>query len=124
MIKPKVIHIVEHKPTGARIPMLINEVKNMGDKQMITNYQEHLEQRRGFTLEMLVSTWDTSKDEVLQLLKKFQIPGHINHSSMKGHEDKSPSDFAIFFEEYIYGVERVCELQHTKLKSKLLKDLS
>lgn len=112
----KTIHIVKHKLTGAKIPMHIRDVD---DNNTITEYKEHLQGRKGFKIDMLVERWGMPKEECIKLLKKYQIPGHLNSGDRNLlQEGTFPVDLAIFFEEYIYGLENKEELQHTKLKAR------
>ena len=109
-------HIAKHLPTGANVPVVVGKVD---DKNVIQEYKEHLEHRRGFSLVMLQNRWDMCRDEVLDMLTKFQVPAHVNHQEvMKLKEGMLPVDVAIFFEEYIYGVEKKSKISHNKLKSK------
>src|SRR5258707_15549571 len=97
----KLIHIARHIPTGADIPMIVTKVD---DKNVIQDYKEYLEQRRGFTLLMLQNRWDMCRQDVLELLKEYKVPAHINHQDAVNLEPgKSPADVAIFFEEYKIG---------------------
>ncbi len=114
-----VIHIAKHIPTGAEVPML---VKNTDGNNVITDYKEFLENRKGFTLSMLQNRWDLPREYVLELLKKYQVPAHVNHEHVKKlTSGQSPADAAIFFEEYIFGLEKKEKLKHTNLKSKKLQ---
>lgn len=109
----KVIHIVRHEPTGADIPMIIRKV-NL--ENVITDYVEHIEKRKGFTLAMLEKRWDMERNDILNLLKTYQVPGHVDHKEVQA--GKLPQDVAIFFEEYVFGIEKKAGFSHNKLKSK------
>lgn len=116
-----VIHLAKHVPTGAEIPVIVNKL----DKDnVITDYKEFLENRKGFTLAMLQNRWDLCREDALELLQKYQVPAHVNHQHVKSLPNgQFPIDAAIFFEEYIFGVEKKEKLSHSKLKSKPLKIL-
>jgi hypothetical protein len=115
----KVINIVEHKPTGAEVPVVVRKVN---DENVITDYEEVKKGRKGFKLYMLEKRWDKSKEYVLELLKKYQVPAFLNHDDVTFLEPhQSPVDFAIFFEEYIYGIEKKESMYHNKLKSRIFK---
>jgi hypothetical protein len=109
----KVINIAKHVPTGALVPMHVNKVN---DKNEIEDFKEHLYNRKGFKLSMLQNRWDKTKEDVIELLDKYQVPGHLNHAEI--NFDEKPIDNAIFFEEYIYGLEKMEKLSHSKLKAK------
>lgn len=110
----KVIHIVRHKPTGANVPIEINKVD---DNNVVQDYRESLTRRKGYTLQMLQDRWNKSRDECLELLQAYQVPGHLNHVEvLKIGADKLPADIALFFSEYIYAVERKAKITHSKLK--------
>mgnify|MGYP001558132119 CR=1 FL=1 len=110
------IHMVEHKPSGARVPMRIIRIKD----GTIDKYQEVTDGRKAFNLKMLEDRWKENKIEKLSILLKSKIPAHINHEKInKLTADQTPVDFAIFFEEYIYALERKLKIPHNKLKSRL-----
>ena len=116
----RVIHIAKHLPTGAKVPMVVGKITN----NVIEDYKEFMENRRGFTLNMLQNRWDKCRDDVLELLQKYQVPAHVNHKDVTAlAEGLSPVDVAIFFEEYIFGLEKKAKLSHRKLKSKPLEVL-
>ena len=115
--------MAEHFETGAKVPI---EIISMKDNQ-IQEYREVTVGRKGFTLLMLQERWGKSRDETLELLQKHKVPAHVNYqdikdlvSETKGQNsvDLMPVDFAIFFEEYIYGIEKMLQIAHRKLKSK------
>lgn len=112
----KVIHIVKHTPTGAKVPMIINKVN---DDNVIINYKEHSKDRKGFTISMLQNRWDKTKEDVIEILDQFKVPGHIDHNHIKNN--LSPIDVAIFFEEYIFGIEKKTKMPHKKLKPRLVE---
>jgi hypothetical protein len=98
----------------------------MDDNNIITNYKEFLEDRKGFTLSMLQNRWDLCREETLELLQKYQVPAHVDHEDVKKlsmgiFAGSMPVDVAIFFEEYIFGLEKKEKLKHSKLKSRKLK---
>ena len=117
----RVIHIARHLPTGAEVPIIIGKKT---DKNVIVDYKEFLENRKGFTLSMLENRWDLCRDDVLELLQKYQVPAHVNHEEVKKLQDgQTPVDVAIFFEEYIFGLEKKATLPHKKIKSKKLETI-
>ncbi len=116
MIQRKKINIAVHKPTGAEIPI---EVISKDENNVITKYREWCRDRKYFTIAMLEKRWSKSKEEVTEILKRFEVPGHLNKPNMMS--GKLPMDDAIFFEEYIYGIEKKENMKHSKLKSRLLK---
>lgn len=114
----KVIQIVKHKPTGAEIPM---EIKNVNSDNIIDDFSEYTERRKHFTLEMLQERWNISRDDALEILKKYQVPAHVDHQNIRNLPDgKMPVDVAIFFEEYIEALEKKSGLNHSKLKSRFI----
>lgn len=118
--KKTVIHIAKHKATGAEVPIIIEKMDDNGE---IISYKEVPMDRKGFTLDMLQTRWDKSRDETIELLTQYQVPGHINMKS--SHETfsqtgKLPVDFAFFFEEYIYAIEEKTKMPHNKLKARLV----
>jgi hypothetical protein len=118
----KVIHIVKHLPTGAEVPVVIDK---MNEKNVIEKYHEHLDNRKGFTLQMLQNRWDMARDDVIELLQEYQVPAHINYKQVQGLPiHMMPIDVAIFFEEYIYGIEKKTRMSHSKLKSRLLHEVT
>jgi hypothetical protein len=113
------IHIAKHGPTGAEVPMV---VKSVDANNVITDYKEFLENRKGFSLRMLQNRWDLCRDDVIEMLDKYKVPAHVNHSDIKAlPQGGSPIDVAIFFEEYIYALEKKEKLKHSKLKSRKLQ---
>lgn len=116
------INIVIHKPTGAKVPVVILEVNK---ENIITKYAEYTEKRKGFTLLMLTNRWDKCVEEVIEILQHFQVPVHLRHSEAKMlqlHEILASK--ALFFEEYIYGIEKKTKITHKKLKSKSIISLT
>lgn len=111
----KVINIAQHKETGAYIPII---VKKTNKDNEITDYVEHIRNRKGFTLEMLMNRWKKDKDAVITLLHEYQVPGHFNHKDIDFTSNKLPVDLAFFFEEYVYGVEQKTKMAHNKLKAR------
>ena len=117
----KPIYIAQHVPTGAKVPMLVTK---MTKDNVIEEYKEFLEDRKGFTLSMLENRWDKCRDDVVELLQKFQVPAHVNHKDVTNLQmGMIPLDVAIFFEEYIYGIEKKTKMQHNKLKSKTVVNI-
>jgi hypothetical protein len=110
-----VVHIAKHKETGAYIPII---VKKTNKDNEITDYSEHIRNRKGFTLQMLMTRWKKDKDYIINLLHEYQIPAHFNRNDIDFTANKLPIDLAFFFEEYIYGVEKKTEMAHNKLKAK------
>lgn len=116
----KVIHIIKHIPTGAKVPIVITKMLN---ENVIEDYKEVLDNRKGFTLDMLTKRWDKCKEDVMEILQEFQVPGHLRHQEVIAlPEGKAPLDVAIFFEEYIYGIEKKTKMSHKKLKPRPIKD--
>lgn len=119
--KKLVAHIAEHKPTGAMVPMI---VKKTDENNKILDYKEHLLNRKGFTLDMLQHRWDLCQSDTIELLQKYQVPAHVNHQDvLRLPKNVSPLHAAIFFEEYIYGLEKKEGLKHSKLKPRTLEAL-
>ena len=117
----KVIQIAKHIPTGAHVPVVVNKTTS---ENVITDYKEHLENRKGFTLVMLQNRWDKCRDDVLELLQKYKVPAHVSHKEVTNLDDgRLPVDVAIFFEEYIFGIEKKSHIPHKKLKSRKLEVL-
>ena len=114
----KKIHIALHKPTGAKIPVVVRAVDATN---VITDYVEHIDNRKGFTVKMLTDRWDKCVEDVLELLHDYEVPAYIDSTKCKDLErDELLFKTAIFFEEYIYAIERREKISHSKLKSKLL----
>lgn len=112
----KVIHIVKHNPTGAIVPVVINK---MTPQNVIEDFQEVFNKRRYFTVKMLENRWDKCKEDVIELLQKYQVPGHLRHEEVKNIAPPIlPIDVAMFFEEYIVKLELKEKMPHNKLKSK------
>lgn len=112
----KIIHMAQHKETGAYIPII---VKKKNENNEVEDYEEYKDHRKGFTLEMLIRRWKKTREEVIQLLNKFQVPGHLNGDKFNtAIEGKLPIDFAFFFEEYISAIEKSTGMPHSKLKSR------
>jgi hypothetical protein len=108
--------MVKHVPTGALVPISINKIS---DKNIIEEYKEYIHNRKGFKVSMLQNRWDKTKEDVMELLDKYQVPGHVNHGQVKNlGPTETPLDLAIFFEEYIYGLEKMEKLPHSKLKAR------
>jgi hypothetical protein len=112
----KVVHIVKHTPTGAKVPMVINKTS---ESNIIENYQDYVVNRRGFTIEMIMCRWDRDREDVINILQEYQIPAHVKAADVgKLPEGSNPIDAAVIFEEYILAVEKKAKLAHNKLKSK------
>lgn len=113
------INIVKHVPTGAEVPIVIDKMNN----NVIENYHEITDNRKGFGIEMLMDRWKMNKENVANLLQQYKIPAHVNHDDIKKLSNNSmPLDVAFFFEEYIHALEKKINLGHAKLKSKTLED--
>lgn len=120
--KRKVINIVKHVPTGAEIPIFVRKVD---ENNVIQDYAEFIEKRKGFTLAMLEKRWEKSRDEVIARLNVFMVPAHVDHNDIKKLEPHQlPIDVAFFFEEYIFGIENKTKIPHKKIKPKLLKNIT
>ncbi len=115
----RTVNIIKHLPTGAHVPIVVDEVK----EGIIKKYHETVENRKGFSVEMLMQRWGKSKDEVVNLLQTYRIPAHVSHTDIKRLSgDALPLDVAFFFDEYIFALEKKYKLGHVKLKSKTLDD--
>lgn len=77
--------------------------------------------KKGFTLSMLITRWKKPKEEVISLLTKNNVPGHINHNDIDFNQGMPPIEYAFFFEEYIYAAENKNGITHNKLKSRFYK---
>jgi hypothetical protein len=118
----KTIHIVKHKLTGAMVPVI---VKKVNKDNVIEEYSEYLEKRKGFTLKMLEDRWDKYADDILEILNDYQVPAYINHQDVLAlNSDQRPADAALFFEEYIYAIEKITKMPHKKLKPILINNQS
>ena len=112
------IHLAKHLATGAEVPVI---VKSTNENNVVTDYREFLENRKGFNLKMLTNRWDMCAEDVLELLQDYEVPAHVDHEDVKKlAPGLSPINVAIFFEEYIFAIEKKAKLKHTKLKSKKL----
>lgn len=112
----KIIYIAKHIPTNAEIPMIIKKVNK---DNIIEEYSEHTDGRKGFTINMLQNRWDKCRDDVLELLQKYEIPAHLSYKGLYGNNlNELPINRALFFEEYIYAIENKEKITHSKLKSK------
>lgn len=115
----RIIHITRHIPTDAEIPMIIKKVNK---DNIIEEYYEYTDGRKGFTINMLQNRWNKCEEDVLELLQKYEIPAHISYKGLYGHNlNELPINRAIFFEEYIYAIENKEKITHNKLKSKELQ---
>lgn len=115
----QIINIAIHKPTGAKVPVLVNRTD---EKNLITDYSEYTKKRKGFTVTMLQNRWRKSFEDVLEILKKYEVPAYINQQQIKClSSNELPVTKAIFFEEYIYGIEKKSSLPHCKLKSRYIE---
>jgi hypothetical protein len=117
----KVIHIVKHSPTGAEVPMHIEKINK---ENVIEKYKEATEGRKYYTVKMLMDRWKLDNvSDVIKLLQDYKVPAHVNHDDVKslptGH---LPIEVAIFFEEYIHGLEQKSKIGHVKLKSRCFKE--
>jgi hypothetical protein len=100
---------VLHEPTGAIIPMFVNG----------KHYKENFEGRKAFSADMICTRWNLPHSDVAKILLRYKVPGHIRHNDFhKIRSGKKPLDVALFFEEYIYGIEDKTGMEHSKLKAK------
>lgn len=118
----KIICIAEHKPTGAKIPM---EILKINELNVIQDYRENLHKRKGFSLKMLQERWNKSREDIIELLDSYQVPGHLSKEAMQLLSSNPtchiyPADHAFFCEEYIYGIEKKENMKHSKVKPKYL----
>ena len=92
-------------------------------KLMKIQKRRHLE-RSAFTLSMLQTRWNKSREECIQLLEKFKVPGHLHSANINDFiPNSSMIDKAIFFQEWIYAIERRLKLPHIKLKPRTIEKL-
>ncbi|HLX54261.1 MAG TPA: hypothetical protein VKR58_09985 [Aquella sp.] len=124
MKQGNVIHIVRHKQTGAEVPVII---RKMSKNNIIEEYSEVVDKRKGFTVDMLQRRWDMCKDDVIELVQDFQVPAFVSHREVNkiandSSDDRMPIDVAIFWEEYIYGIEKKTKMPHNKLKSRAFEN--
>lgn len=115
----KIIHYVKHKMTGAVIPVI---VKKIIKDNIIEDYFEYNENRKGFTLKMLENRWSKPQEEIITILKKYQVPGHLNNKNILKQNGNYPINFAIFWQEYIHAIEKKDKIPHKKLKSRLFEN--
>jgi hypothetical protein len=116
----KVIPLAMHKPTGAMIPVEVLEK----DNNIIVKHREVTEGRRGFTLSMLQDRWDKDGIVILEMLQKYEVPGHIVPAYANSlNQGSILVNHAVFFEEYIYGIEKKEKLSHNKLKSRKVETI-
>lgn len=108
-----IIHMAKHLKTGAEIPVLITKVDK---NNVVEAYEEWTEKRKGFTLRMLQNRWDKCREDAIEILQRYEVPGYLKHDSLD--PTKMPVDVAIFWEEYIYALEKKEKLSHNKVKSK------
>ena len=121
--KKNTIHIVKHLQTGAKVPVII---KKINKNNLIEDYEEYTENRKGFNLEMLQNRWDKCREDVIEFLQQFKVPAFVRHQDVLKIKSNTPLDIcssqpidvAIFWEEYIYGIERKTKIPHKKLKSR------
>lgn len=74
--------------------------------------------KKGFTLEMLTKRWSKPELDVINLLKKHNIPGHITYEDVESLlATEIPINKAFFLEMDIYKLEEKIKLPHKKLKS-------
>ena len=112
----QVIHIVKHLPTGAEVPVIVTK---MDKNNIIQEYHEVMDKRKGFTLKMIENRWDKCREDAIELLQLYQVPGHLKQGLLsKDNPHLLPVDLAIFWEEYIYALEKKAKLSHSKLKSR------
>jgi hypothetical protein len=80
-----------------------------------------LEGKRVFSINMLMVRWNKLRDEVIFLLDKYKIPGHvINYLSTNAQEVQMMIDKAWFMEKDINNLEKKLNLPHKKIKGKLV----
>lgn len=119
----KIIRIVKHVPTGAKIPVVVNDSTKVKEGDVAIDVQEYMHNRKAFTIHMLCNRWDKTASDVLEILNRYQVPGHLRQPDIDAlPEGMKPIDVALFFEEYIYALERKSKLPHSKLKAKKLKE--
>lgn len=119
----RVIQIAKHIPTGAKIPVV---VKKVDSNNIVEDYHEYMKGRKGFTLAMLQSRWDKCRDDVIDILQDYEVPAFVRNQDVLALREKNidnafPIDVAIFWEEYIYGIEKKEQMPHAKLKSRMFE---
>jgi hypothetical protein len=118
----RTLHVVKHIPTGAKVPV---EIKKVDKNNTIQDFVEWTRNRKGFTLRMLQDRWDKCAQDVLEILHQYQVPAHVRHEDVvKLKEGQFPTEVAIFFEEYVYALEKKAKLPHSKLKARALINIT
>jgi hypothetical protein len=114
------IHYALHKPTGAKIPII---VKAMDKDNVITDFVEYMVRRKGYTIEMLQKRWDMAQDDIIDILTRYDVPAHMRPISIMQVTDQNllPINVAFFFEEYILAIEKKEKLKVKKIKAKFLE---
>jgi hypothetical protein len=117
----RLIHIARHAPTGAEIPIIVHK---MGPNNTIENFEEFCDGRKCFSLDMIADRWKTTREIVIDMVTKYEVPLHMRPEDMEKLRravipaDATPMDYAVVFEEYVFGMEKVGKIQHSKLKSR------
>lgn len=94
-------------------------IEGVGKDGIINRYHEYSKDRKGFNLDMLRERWNMSGADILALLKRYEVPGHIRQKDMLNvNENNPPSNVAIFWEEYIHAIEHKELIPHAKVKSR------
>jgi hypothetical protein len=119
----RIIQIAKHIPTGAKIPVV---VKKVDSNNIVQDYHEHMRDRKGFTLQMLQTRWNKCRDDTIELLQEYEVPAFVRNEDVlalgrEKADNAFPIDVAIFWEEYIYGIEKKKKLSHVKLKSRMFQ---
>lgn len=117
----RLIQIAKHIPTGANIPVV---VKKVDSNNIVQDYHEHIKDRKGFTLNMLQTRWNLCREDTIDLLQEYEVPAFVRNQDVlalrrEKADNAFPIDVAIFWEEYIYGIEKKEKLSHVKLKSRM-----
>lgn len=96
---------LEHIPSSAQIPVDITYDIN---KYLIKDIIESTEDRKFFTFEMIKLRWNKTNNEVEHNLVKYLIEPRFIYNDDRPLDEKSNAllDCCIFFEEYIYAVEK------------------
>lgn len=116
----EIIHIVKHKMTGAEVPII---VKSMSPNKIVEDYEEYTKDRKVFTLSMLTKRWSKKREDVISILKKYEVPVMAKKNDIKlAISTEEAINMSFFFEEYIYALEEKCKISHIKLKAKVFND--
>ena len=120
----RLIHIARHAPTGAEIPIIVHK---MGPNNTIENFEEFCDGRKCFSLDMIADRWSTSREAVIEMVTKYDVPLFVRPDDLEMFRtkvlpaDTTPMDYAVVFEEYIFAMEKKGQIGHNKLKSKPFK---